>query len=580
MHVTVTRYYDVDSKLHTRLKNQVEEKRRQKLMELQYMYASIEDRYIPPSMRIKHNNSLVGDDALCKGDITMKRIDIFLNRLYRSPQQKEFHNSFLATCVRLIFGDDYEQHKHRITMQYKFKSRRQQLIVCAPRRLGKTFAVSYFCICMALHLPGIEISIFSPGKRQSVALMGHIVDFLQKLGEDERIVKRNEEKLFLRTDEGAVSKINAFPSAVETLKGVGGSILVLEEMAQIDENVLYEVIMPIHQLDDTCIIGISTITTEFNFMTQFLKLKDSHGANVFAIQHITLACEECRRNGVPHKCTHNDHLLPSWSSTRKRKTIMYMTKGKEELMAREIGGIASQLHKKAFPDKYLNIINKLPPCRITNNMYCTTIFHAVDPNGGGSKSDYAIISFVIYSDVFVVVGMESFPSKSSLENDRILIRHLLKLRQDEKFKMTQSVFIIESNLGFESERIAITLSQSYDNYVIMNEKNDNTHVGFRTTNSVKQIAVETLRERILSEELRFADEETMVCLSREYNETMEMFITQLANFAEVIKENLISKPKKFYSGKDAGKDDMVMALLIGIHWVAFWFNSPKYAEYR
>mgnify|MGYP000141164500 CR=1 FL=1 len=44
-----------------------------------------------------------------------------------------------------------------------------------------TFATAFFCIVFAIVVPEVELSIFSPGKRQSVALMGVIVDFLKKL---------------------------------------------------------------------------------------------------------------------------------------------------------------------------------------------------------------------------------------------------------------------------------------------------------------------------------------------------------------------------------------------------------------
>ena len=46
-------------------------------------------------------------------------------------------------------------------------------------------------------------------------------------------------------------------------------------MAQIDPLVLYEVVVPLHQIDITSIIGISTITDENNFMTKYLKLKEN-----------------------------------------------------------------------------------------------------------------------------------------------------------------------------------------------------------------------------------------------------------------------------------------------------------------
>ena len=132
--------------------------------------------------------ALPTSDSDHPGDKAMDTIMTMLNRLHRSSQQRIFHKTMLASFLRIIYGDEYDQQKHRVTHKYGFESRKQQVIICAPRRMGKTFATAFIMVVMAIVIPGIEISIFSPGKRQSVALMGIIVDFMKKLGEDERVI--------------------------------------------------------------------------------------------------------------------------------------------------------------------------------------------------------------------------------------------------------------------------------------------------------------------------------------------------------------------------------------------------------
>ena len=59
-----------------------------------------------------------------------------------------------------------------------------------------------------------------------------------------------------------------------------------------------------------------------------------------------------------------------------------------------------------------------------------------------------------------------------------------------------------------------------------------------------------------------------------------MLIDQLTEFREMLKESEIAPPKKFYSGKSAGKDDLIMSLLLAIHWSGFFYKSPKYVNYH
>lgn len=574
----ITDYYNTGSTLQCKIKELLGISKGAFVEELSRKYRNIFSRYVPKD--IVNTELIVTDESTHPGDRKIDAINDFLNRLYRSPQQKIFHKAFLASSLRVIYGDDYEKEKHRVMAKYKFKSRKQQVIVCAPRRMGKTFATAFFCIVFAVLLPGVELSIFSPCKRQSVALMGVIVDFIGKLGESDRILRRNEEKLQVRTMCGSVSKINAYPSAVRTLKGVSGTIVILEEMAQIPQEVLYEVVVPLLQLDITSLIGISTITSENNFMTKYLKQVDAHGENVFAVEQIWLTCEKCRKAGLGASCNHNSHLLPSWSSPRRRKTINNIMKGQEELLAREIGGEASSLHAKAFPVKYVNKFKSLDPFSLPYDVTYDHIFHAIDPNGAGKTSDYAIVSMVRTNGRFVIIGLESFASVDAMENDRLLVAHVDKLRTDTRFEAARSIFIIESNLGLESDRMSYMLEQNVGNYVVMCERDDGRHTGFRTTQAMKAMAVETLRERILDNSLYFSDQDTMVSISHSYSSSTAILIDQMQEFAEELKESRTEKPKKSYSGKGAGKDDLIMSLLLMVHWCAFWYKADKYSSYH
>lgn len=77
-----------------------------------HMFRSTLDRYKVSAQ--KDIDPLLENANAHPGDVKMDTINTWLNKLYRSPGQKEFHHMFLSTCLRIIYGDDYERERHRV----------------------------------------------------------------------------------------------------------------------------------------------------------------------------------------------------------------------------------------------------------------------------------------------------------------------------------------------------------------------------------------------------------------------------------------------------------------------------------
>jgi uncharacterized protein YaiL (DUF2058 family) len=414
--------------------------------------------------------------------------------------------------------------------------------------------------------------------------MNHVFAFMKNLNQDERVIRKNEEKLVLRClDNISESKINAYPSAIQTLKGVSGDIVILEELAAIDPDVLYEVVLPLHQLDRCAFIGISTITTENNFFSKYLKMKDNNDEPLFTVKYVYLACEQCRRLNIAHKCNHNNILLPQWSSARKARVVKALMKGREDMLAREIGGVANSLYGKAFLKKRIDELRDAPRYEIDSRTDYPCYFIAVDPNAGGKNSHFAICTVLSHHGRYAIIGMESYPTKSAKDNHRIIIDHVNLLDESGLFDNSLKVFILEANLGFESEHISHVLADNVSNYIVMDGNPKSDRVGFTTTNEMKRLAVENLRTKLAEGSIAIASEKYMTCISQSYTTIVEMLLTQLSEFSEVIKEpknpEFHQNPKKIYSGKHVGCDDLVMTLLFQTMWIPYFFNSPQYNRY-
>ena len=152
----------------------------------------------------------------------------------------------LERVLPILFSDDTNAPDFTDIMQANgWDDLRQQVLCMTPRRFGKTTAVSMYVAAVAWHVPS-EQAIFSTGRRASSKLLEQVLGLLRKLpGADDRIVKANQEMIWISHPGGKLAKISSYPSCAKTLRGVGGHIIYMEEAAFMDLAVFYEVIVPL-----------------------------------------------------------------------------------------------------------------------------------------------------------------------------------------------------------------------------------------------------------------------------------------------------------------------------------------------
>ena len=63
-------------------------------------------------------------------------------------------------------------------------------------------------------------------------------------------------------------------SQISTTKGTGGDVIILEEAAYIDPGFFYETVAPLLIMGNTTLLAISTLTSEINFYTRLMKMRD------------------------------------------------------------------------------------------------------------------------------------------------------------------------------------------------------------------------------------------------------------------------------------------------------------------
>ena len=179
---------------------------------------------------------------------------------------------------------------------------------------------------------------------------------------------------------------------VSTTKGTGGDIIILEEAAQVDPAFAYETVFPLLIMGQTSILMISTLTSEINFYTRLIKMKDSvTNQPMFVCLCIRLACQACIDAGKSADCVHMYHLIPRWQSADRHVKLKTIMEDRGDLINSELMGMAFDACQAAFKPAQLEIMFN-QPC--PDPIMSQKIHIFVDPAAGGPSSDYAFVSVV------------------------------------------------------------------------------------------------------------------------------------------------------------------------------------------
>jgi hypothetical protein len=178
---------------------------------------------------------------------------------------------------------------------------------------------------------------------------------------------------------------------VGTTKGTGGDVLILEEAAYVEQGFFYETVAPLMIVGNTTLIGISTLTSEINFYTRLMRMRDpATGLAMFTCISIQLACEKCKDEGKATECVHLLHLVPRWQSSERHRRLKTVMQDRPDLIQSELSGLAFESLQAIFrPCDIEVMINQ--PC--LDPILNDPVYIVIDPAAGGPQSDYASISF-------------------------------------------------------------------------------------------------------------------------------------------------------------------------------------------
>jgi len=175
---------------------------------------------------------------------------------------------------------------------------------------------------------------------------------------------------------------------------------VLEEAAYVDPGFFYETVAPLLLIGNTSLIAISTLTSEINFYTRLLRMRDKvTGLPLFTSISVQLACKKCIEDGQPASCVHMLHLVPRWQSSDRHVKLKTVMQDRPDLIESELSGLAFDSNHQIFKSCDLDVMfAQAPPRPVLNE----AVFLFIDPAAGGPQSDYAVLSVTRHKGLLTV----------------------------------------------------------------------------------------------------------------------------------------------------------------------------------
>jgi hypothetical protein len=208
---------------------------------------------------------------------------------------------------------------------------------------------------------------------------------------------------------------------VSTTKGTGGDVIILEEAAYCDPGFFYETVAPLMLIGRTSLLAISTLTSEINFYTRLIKMKDPTTLEpMFSTFCVELSCQACKDEGKQVDCKHMLHLVPAWQSSQKHIRLKTIMQDRPDLIQSELSGLAFDALQQAFRKADLDTMaaTTSPSIVLYENIY---IF--IDPAAGGPSSDYAVLSVTRWRGMVTVKPLHAHATRYS--SRRVVTRSLM-----------------------------------------------------------------------------------------------------------------------------------------------------------
>jgi hypothetical protein len=346
------------------------------------------------------------------------------------------------------------------------------------------------------------------------------------------------------------------------------------------------VVVPIHSVNNTSLIAISTPDDEFNYFSKLLELKrDDKDTPLFLTLQVRQTCDACHKERK--RCRHNEELLPPWRSAQGQKLAETIMRSNPDLYAREmLGVVRSNDTLFVFEPKLVDEFNISAPYRFT--LPPSVVWVAIDPSGGGSLSNYAIVSMTFQRGQSIVIGADHTDSFRDEDIMGMVRHHLTKIRQDATFGSALIVVFVEACSDYvHANRLSVEFGRHPFMPILFEAKDPKGkgRVGVRTGPHEKTLYVQHLTSVLVDHTLCWAHQ--MIPVYKEdgrFGDIRFQLVEQMKKYRRVVgspDDPVFGKFKESFTGKSGGgdRDDLCMALQICLYFSREKRNQQDFRDF-
>jgi hypothetical protein len=201
-------------------------------------------------------------------------------------------------------------------------------------------------------------------------------------------------------DPKLTSRIDVYPGRVQSIRGFGADLIIVDEAAHVNQELFTAGIVPVLTTTGVSMLALTTSDGPDNFFSKLMETKNPRtGGPLFQLLDVQLSCVECRKAGKAENCTHKRDAIPSWKPVgvqEKVKVIMEAIAG-PELYKQEILGGVHDSRRLAFKAPSVARFELAPSVPVPT-MPFRDVWMFIDPHGGGLKSSQAIVTLACTGD--------------------------------------------------------------------------------------------------------------------------------------------------------------------------------------
>lgn len=323
----------------------------------------------------------------------------------RSVDQIRIHRMIMQNSLAQVYPN-FKRNADAIMWEHETDQVKPYVLVGMPRRTGKTQTVAMFVAAYLVAMPPKKVVIFSQTVNTSREMLKRVAFYGEQLAKG-KFIKAGQDRLFFShtcdKNDPNNSEVIARPSGGDNNRGMGGDLIIAEEVEYMSLDTIDVAIAPAMSKEDTILLAItSNIASKTTSVYRRLAdTKDSAGRPMFHEFRVQKICEACDKAGL-QMCPHNANRVPPWISRESEISRALMSS--DTIYRTEILGVTTDTETRCFSDEMVDTIFESVHGLTSRPLFAVV---SIDPSGG-RISDTGIVTIVVSSNGTMTVRFSLF----------------------------------------------------------------------------------------------------------------------------------------------------------------------------